>query len=100
MLSGGILTVEPYESFIPSNGDTFTILTWQNGLVGNFSSIVYDSFYATNGVTFTSQITNAGGVGDLTLTASAVPEPGAFIALLMLACGICGVRRYRCITTS
>ena len=34
-----ILKVIPFEGFVPSVGDTFTIATWQNGLVGDFDVI-------------------------------------------------------------
>ena len=92
------LTINTYESFVPTDGDTFTIVTWTDGLVGNFSTINFDPFWAANGVTFTSTITNSTGSGDLTLTASVtpVPEPNGFlcVAIVLLGCAWKRSRHY------
>lgn len=77
--ASSVLNVLSFNGFVPAVGDSFTILTWTDGLVGSFGSVVLDSQFTVNGITFEQIITNPSGAGNLTLVA--VPEPSAFLFL-------------------
>lgn len=90
-LLGGKLSILSYNNFIPTAGNEFVVLTWQQGLVGSFGTVVVAPYFASHGITFTSVINNPTGTGNLTLraVATAVPEVGAFV-LLALATFVAG----------
>lgn len=76
MIADGItLNVLPWKDFVPSPGDEFVVLKWQNGLAGMFTDLTVDSFFTDRGIGFVPEYVNPGGVGWLTLWA--VPEPAA-----------------------
>ncbi len=76
--ANSVLEVLTFESFLPTPGDTFEILSWQTELSGSFESLVVDSFFTDNSITFQQVITSPSGEGNITLIAVAIPEPGAF----------------------
>lgn len=79
-LSGGpVLEVLSFEEFVPQIGDEFEILTWTEGLVGDFGEVVIDPLFLASDISFEQVITNRNGRGSLTLVA--VPEPSAFLFL-------------------
>lgn len=84
------LSLISFESFIPSAGDEFTILTWDEGLVGDFGTVELDPAFVSAGIEFEQVVTNRLGAGDLTLRAVAVPEVGGFLqglgVVLLLVC--------------
>jgi hypothetical protein len=86
LFGGPTLKVMPFNSFVPAPGNQFKVMTWRTGLSGSFGGMIVDSFYLSQGISFTQVITNASGIGDLTLVAVAVPEVSA-IWLLTLAVG-------------
>lgn len=69
-----VLSILSFEGFIPTPGDEFEILTWQTGLVGSFSAVLFDNTFTVNNITFEQIITNPTGAGNFTLRAVAVPE--------------------------
>jgi hypothetical protein len=90
--AGPTLKILPYDGFMPQPGDEFVVLTWRAGLVGSFGALVAHPSYAASGVMFTPVITNASGVGNLTLVVQPVPELSS--ALLIGAAGlVIAVRR-------
>jgi len=80
------LSILPFNSFVPDVGDEFTILTWATGLDGTFGDVLVDPFFASNGLRFDLLFTNTVGPGNLTLHASAIPEPSTFV--MLVACGL------------
>lgn len=80
-----VLSILPYEGYVPSKDDEFTILTWTDGLDGSFSDVLIDSTFTTAGISFELNFTNVGGQGDLTLRAVAVPEAHAALGLLSVS---------------
>ncbi|QEG33578.1 hypothetical protein [Bythopirellula goksoeyrii] len=80
-----VLSILSFESYVPNPGDEFEVLTWQNGLVGNFSNTLIDSTFTTSNITFEQIITNPTGVGNLTLRAVAVPEARVIYLWLALS---------------
>ena len=83
------LEVLPWNGFVPEVGDEFVILTWQDGLAGEFGSVATDPWFTDRGISFDLTYTNVGGAGNLTI--EAVPEP-ATLSLLALG-GLAAVRR-------
>ena len=73
------LEILPWNGFVPAVGDEFVILTWQEGLDGEFADVVTDPWFADHGISFDLYYRNVGGTGDLTI--EAIPEP-ATLALL------------------
>lgn len=97
LIEGPTLTILPYGGFTPTAGDEFVLITWKQGLVGSFGSLNIAQEFLSHGITFTSVITNPTGAGNLTLRATAVPEVGAFVGLLVsgvLALGAVKLRVY------
>ncbi len=80
-----VLSVLSFESYVPSPGDEFTILTWTDGLDGSFSDMIVDPEFTSNYISFVQIITGAGGAGNLTLRAIAIPEAQAAVVWLMLS---------------
>lgn len=76
--ASSVLEILTFQSFVPTPGDTFEILTWQTELTGDFNSVVIDPFFIANDISFERIVTNPSGTGNLTLVAVAIPEPSAF----------------------
>ncbi|WP_148071883.1 beta strand repeat-containing protein [Bythopirellula goksoeyrii] len=83
LLSSSTLSILPYNGFVPTAGDMFTLFTWQTELIGSFGSVVIDPFFATNGLTFQIDVINPSSSGSLVLTA--VPEANAVLIWSALA---------------
>jgi len=75
------LEILPWNNFVPDVGDEFVVLTWSDGLDGEFGDVVTDAWFADRGIGFALHYNDVGGSGNLTL--EAVPEP-ATLALLAL----------------
>jgi len=72
------LSILQWDGFIPSPGDEFVVMTWQDGLDGTFGPVTVDPLFQSNGITrFALTYNNPGGTGNLTL--AAVPEPSTSI---------------------
>ena len=90
LLSGSpMLEILPWNNFVPEVGDEFVILTWQDGLDGEFGDVIVDSWFTDNGLDFEPHYNNIGGAGNLTIEAT--PEP-ATLSLLALG-GLAVLRR-------
>jgi hypothetical protein len=75
----GTLDITLANGFMPTAGETFTILTFTPGdLAGSFANLTGDRYFA---------ISYNESAGDVVLTAEAVPEPPA---LLLVTAGIFG----------
>jgi hypothetical protein len=74
---GSDLVLELWNNFIPTIGDQFEVLTWNEGLEGTFSQILTDPLFGSQGIAFTASYTNPTGPGSLVLTAVAA-LPGDF----------------------
>ena len=85
------LEILPWNDFIPEVGDEFVILTWQDGLDGEFGDVVVDSWFTDRGLDFEPHYNNTGGQGNLTIEAT--PEPATLS--VMTLCGLAVVRRRR-----
>lgn len=92
------INVVPFSGYVPTLGQTFTVMTWRTGLSGTFGPLVVNSFYTNMGRTFTLTVNNPGGTGSAVLT-YAVPEAGAGLALSVagIAAAVCNLswRRLR-----
>ncbi len=77
-----VLSILSFEGYVPNLGDEFTVLTWEDGLNGNFSGVAIDSTFTTASVTFQLVFTNPGGTGNLKLVA--IPEAGHLIIWSMI----------------
>ncbi len=86
------LSILPLNSFVPAEGDSFTVFTWQTQLLGSPGTVTVDPFFANNGVTFKIDIINPTGPGSLVLIA--VPEAGQLVCGT-LVCTLLGLRRSR-----
>ena len=85
------LDILPWNDFIPEIGDEFVILTWQDGLDGEFGDVTVDPWFTDLGLDFALHYNNVSGAGNLTIEAT--PEP-ATLSLLALG-GLAFVRRKR-----
>jgi hypothetical protein len=74
------LRILPYAGFMPQVGDEFEIMTWQEGLNGNFGQVTTDSWFTSRGLRFVLDH----GATSLSLHAVAVPEPGTFALICAL----------------
>ena len=91
LVAGPTLSVLPFDSFLPTIGDQFEVLTWQTGLTGTFANLQVDPFFLANGIDFKTITTNPNGPGNLTLRA--IPEPASLT--LLAAGGLLLMRRHR-----
>ena len=89
----GTLDLSLINGFIPSNGETFEILT-SSGLSGTFSTV---NGLQEGNVTFTVAYTSDDVVLDAHVSSSAVPEPASWLmlGLGLTAVGTCVVRKSR-----
>jgi hypothetical protein len=87
----GTLDLSLINGFIPSNGETFEILT-SSGLSGTFSTV---NGLQEGNVTFTVAYTSDDVVLDAHVSSSAVPEPASWLmlGLGLTAVGTCVVRK-------
>jgi hypothetical protein len=83
------LSILPWNSFIPTPGQHFEIMTWQSGLTGSFGGVQVDPWFTSHGISFNVTYHNVIGAGDLTITA--VPEPSA---LVLLGAGVMALLAY------
>jgi hypothetical protein len=72
------LSLEPWNNFVPTVGDQFQVLTWNQELTGEFDEIVIDPLFSSYGISFSAQYVNPSGAGSLVLTAISVSSPGDF----------------------
>lgn len=77
-----VLSILSFEGYVPDKGDEFTILTWEDGLDGDFSNVLIDSTFSNSGIDFSLIITNQVGSGNLKLVA--VPEASAMLIWSLL----------------
>jgi hypothetical protein len=56
---------------VPTIGDEFEVLTWQEGLSGSLGEVLVDPWFAEQGLSFAPVVNNAAGPGSLTLVAQA-----------------------------
>ncbi len=79
------LSLLAWNGFVPQVGDEFTVMTWHSGLEGTFGSFEIDPWFQQHGLSFAMHYNNVAGEGSLSLVATAVPEPAAFVLLAMAA---------------
>lgn len=79
LLPGTLLAVDPWNGFVPQIGDEFVVMTWAEGLDGEFADLVVNSFYTDLGIGFSANYINPNGSGQLVLTV--VPEPSSWLLL-------------------
>jgi autotransporter-associated beta strand protein len=82
------LSILPWNSFVPTPGQQFEILTWQSGMNGAFGNVQVDPWFTSHGISFNVAYHNVAGTGDLTITA--VPEPSSLVLLVAGAVGLAG----------
>ena len=85
LLSDPELKLFSWNSYVPTIGDTFEIMTWQGGLDGQFGSVWVDDWFTDHGLSFRLSYDNVTGPGSLIVTAAnAIPEPSTVVALLSM----------------
>jgi hypothetical protein len=73
------LEILPWNNFIPEIGDEFVVMTWQDGLDGQFGDVTVDPWFTDLGLDFELHYNNTGGPGNLTIEAT--PEPATLILM-------------------
>ena len=91
---GGALNLALLAGFTPAVGNSFLVLDKQSAgaISGTFAGLPQGATFTSAGVPFTISYTGGNG-NDVTLTASAVPEPGTASLLGLAAVGLLARRR-------
>ena len=83
LLDSATLSIVPYEGYLPSVGDEFVVMTWEEDVVGAFNDVSVDPWFAQQGLSFRVHIESAIAGGQMVLTATSVPEPSANLLFAM-----------------
>ena len=68
LLGATTLSVVPWNGFLPAVGNEFTIITWQDEIVGQFDALSVDPYFTSQGLAFGLEYVNPGGAGSLVLS--------------------------------